>query len=52
MENRLKDVAVAIGDISVLPVEADGVSAAVPMPEAYRSVSRTVSSSKITIARL
>ena len=33
MENRLKDVAVAIGDISVLPVEADGVSAAVPMPE-------------------
>jgi hypothetical protein len=34
MENRLKDVAVAIGDISVLPVEADGVSAAVPMPEA------------------
>ena len=34
MENRLKDVAIAIGDISVLPVEADGVSAAVPMPEA------------------
>jgi hypothetical protein len=34
MENRLKDVAVAIGDVSVLPVEVDGVSGAVPMPEA------------------
>jgi hypothetical protein len=33
MENGLKDVAVAIGDVSVLPVEVDGVSAAVPMPE-------------------
>ena len=33
VENRLKDVAVAIGDVSVLPVEIDGVSGAVPMPE-------------------
>ena len=29
MENGLKDVAVGIGDISVLPVEVDGVSGAV-----------------------
>ena len=34
VENRLKDVAVAIGDVSVLPVEVDGVTTAVPMPEA------------------
>ena len=34
MENSLKDVAVGIGDVSVLPVEVDGVSGAVPMPEA------------------
>jgi hypothetical protein len=34
VENRLKNVAVAIGDVSVLPIEVDGVSAAVPMPEA------------------
>ena len=34
MENRLKNVAVAICDVSVLPVEVDGVSGAVPMPEA------------------
>jgi len=34
MENGLKDVAVAIGYVSVLPVEVDGVSGAVPMPEA------------------
>ena len=34
MENGLKDVAVGIGDVSVLPVEVDGVSGAVPMPEA------------------
>ena len=34
MENGLEDVAVAIGDVSVLPVESDGVSGAVPMPEA------------------
>jgi hypothetical protein len=34
MENRLKGVAVAIGDVSVLPVEVDRVSGAVPMLEA------------------
>jgi hypothetical protein len=34
MENGLKDVAVGIGDVSVLPVEVDGVSGAAPMPEA------------------
>ena len=34
MENGLKDVAVGIGDVSVLPVEVDDVSGAVPMPEA------------------
>jgi hypothetical protein len=34
MENRLKNVVVAIGDVRILPVEIDGVSAAVPMPEA------------------
>jgi len=34
VENRLKNVVVAIGDVRVLPVEIDGVSAAVPMPEA------------------
>jgi hypothetical protein len=40
MENGLKDVAAAIGDVSVLPVEIDGISGAVPMPEAQRSVPR------------
>ena len=40
MENGLEDVAVAICDVSVLPVEIDGVSGALPMPEAWRSVSR------------
>ena len=34
MENRLKDLAIGIGDVSVLPIEVDAVSAAVPMPEA------------------
>jgi hypothetical protein len=34
MENGLENVAVAIGDVSVLPIEVDGVSGAVPMPEA------------------
>ena len=34
MENGLEDVAVAIGDVTVLPVEIDDVSGAVPMPEA------------------
>lgn len=34
MENGLEDVAVAICDVSVLPVEIDDVSGAVPMPEA------------------
>jgi hypothetical protein len=47
VKNSLKNVAVAIGDVSVLPVEVDGVSGAVPMPEAFR-----VSSSRTAIARL
>jgi hypothetical protein len=34
MENGLKDVAIAIDDVSVLPVGINGVSGAVPMPEA------------------
>ena len=34
MENGLNDVAVGVGDVSVLPVEVDGISGAVPMPEA------------------
>jgi hypothetical protein len=34
MEDGLKNVAVGISDVSVLPVEVDGVSAAVPVPEA------------------
>jgi hypothetical protein len=34
MENGLEDVAVAICDVSVLPVEIDDVSGAVPTPEA------------------
>ena len=34
MEDGLTDVAVAIGDVSVLPVEIYGLSGAVPMLEA------------------
>jgi hypothetical protein len=34
IENGLKDVTVVIGDVSVLPVEVDGISGAVTMPKA------------------
>jgi hypothetical protein len=34
VEDRLQDVAVNISDVSVLPVEVDGISGAVPVPEA------------------
>ena len=33
MENGLEDVSIGVGDVSVLPVEIDGFSGAVPMPE-------------------
>ncbi|MGC2627807.1 MAG: hypothetical protein WA269_13300 [Candidatus Udaeobacter sp.] len=33
-EDGLKDVTAIIGDLSVLPVEVDGVSGAVPRPKA------------------
>jgi hypothetical protein len=34
VEDRFQDVAVNISDVSVLPVEVDGIGGAVPMPEA------------------
>ena len=34
MKDRLQNVAVAIGNVSILPVERDGVSGAGPVPEA------------------
>jgi hypothetical protein len=34
MVDRLQDVAIAIGDISILPVEANAVISAVLVPEA------------------
>ncbi len=40
MEDRLQDVAGAIGDVSVLPVESDAVISAVLVPEAQCGVSR------------
>ncbi len=40
MVDRLQDVAIAIGDISILPVERNAVISAVLMPEAQRGVSR------------
>lgn len=33
-ENGLKDVAVAVWEVNILPVEVDGVTPAVPMPAA------------------
>ena len=39
MEDRLQDVAVAIGDISILPVERNAVISAVLVPEAQRGAS-------------
>jgi hypothetical protein len=53
MEDRLQDVAVAIGDVRILPVKGNGIGGAVPVPEAqYASatwdgkllIERTVSS--------
>ena len=40
MEDRLQDVAIAIGDVSILPVERNAVISAVLVPEAQRGVSR------------
>ena len=40
MEDRLQDRPGAIRDISILPVERDAVSGAVPVPEAQRTCSR------------
>jgi hypothetical protein len=40
MEDRLQDVTIAIGDVSILPVEANAVISAVLVPEAQRGVSR------------
>jgi hypothetical protein len=37
VEDRLQDHAVGIGDVSVLPVERNAVSGAVPVPEAQRA---------------
>jgi hypothetical protein len=34
MENRLQNSAVGIGDISILPVERNGVSGVIPVVEA------------------
>ena len=40
MVDRLQDSAIAIGDISILPVEGNGVKGAVLVPEAQCGVSR------------
>jgi hypothetical protein len=40
MEDRLQDVAVVIGNVSVLPVECNAVGAAVPVVEAQRTATR------------
>ena len=37
MEDRLENVAVGIGDISILPVERNAVISAVHVPEAQRA---------------
>src|SRR5713101_4454166 len=37
MEDRLQDVAVGIGDVSILPIVPDAVGRAVPVPEAQRA---------------
>ena len=37
MEDRVQDGAVAIRDVSILPVKRDGVGGAVPVPEAQRT---------------
>src|SRR5215472_18824966 len=40
MVDRLQDVAVAIRDVSILPVERDSVISAIHVPEAQRGASR------------
>jgi hypothetical protein len=40
MEDGLQDISVAIGDISILPVERDAVSRAVPVVEAQCASTR------------
>jgi len=40
VEDCLQDVAVDIRDVSVLPVERDGIHGAVPVPEAQRAAGR------------
>jgi hypothetical protein len=37
MEDRLQDGARSVGDVSILPVERDAVSGAIPVPEAQRT---------------
>jgi hypothetical protein len=37
MEDGLQDVAVRIGDVSILAVKRDALAAAVPVPEAQRA---------------
>jgi len=34
MEDRLQDRAAAIGDVSILPIERNGVGGEIPVPEA------------------
>jgi hypothetical protein len=40
MEDRLQDGAIAVGNVSILPVVYGAVGGAVPVPEAQRGVSR------------
>jgi hypothetical protein len=47
MEDRLQDVAITIGNISILPVEANAVISAVLVPEAQRA--RTSRDSELLI---
>ena len=49
MEDRLQDIAIAIGDISILPVECNAVISAVLVPEAQRA--RTSGDSELLIER-
>ena len=38
MEKCLQDVAVAIGYVSILPIECDDVGRVIPVPEAQRGI--------------
>jgi hypothetical protein len=40
MEDRLQDVAIVIGDVSILPVEIDGIGCTIPVPETQGSSGR------------